>query len=217
MKGSKGKHIKYLLIAVFVAVAVGTVLFFIMPKLLANILACAGIVAFLAGLIILITLVIRLLANLVCLIVTDKAKIRPVKGRVLMLGICVVAYLFFSLLLNAVDVVLPLDPEEMGSFTDQTTISSDGKYRAEHTAKYKSGETIRFIRVDIYDNASGELMDSFYPARAFDFWGVCWEEDSHNLWIQSGDIGVVCYASKDGKWVLDEAAVRPPSVISKYD
>lgn len=65
--------------------------------------------------------------------------------------------------------------------------------------------------------ADGQLTDSFQPARASDFWGICWEHDTYNIWIQSGDIGVLCYSYEDGKWELDTSAARPDYVVSKYD
>lgn len=62
-----------------------------------------------------------------------------------------------------------------------------------------------------------EAVFSFTPARASDFWGICWETDTYNIWIQSGDIGVICYAYADGNWEVDPTAIRPDSIVSKYD
>ena len=104
-----------------------------------------------------------------------------------------------------------------GSFTNADVTSSDGKYLAKHAAKWTDKNVYeQMIQVDIYDAATEELVDSFVPAPARDFWGVCWEEGTHNLWIQSGDEGVCCYSENDGKWTLNKGAPRPESVVSKW-
>lgn len=108
-------------------------------------------------------------------------------------------------------------PREWGSFTNRAVVSSDGQYRAEHGAKKMDGYNVPMIQVDIYNHTTGVLMDSFVPARAMDFYGVCWEEGTHNLWIQSADIGIHCYVQQGSQWILDENAVRPVGIISKWD
>ena len=45
----------------------------------------------------------------------------------------------------------------------------------------------------------------------------CWENDSYNIWVQSGDLGVLCYRMSDEVWTLDYDAVRPDYIISRYD
>jgi hypothetical protein len=37
------------------------------------------------------------------------------------------------------------------------------------------------------------------------------------LWIQSGDIGIKCYGMADEVWSIDDDALRPDYIISKYD
>ena len=76
---------------------------------------------------------------------------------------------------------------------------------------------MKVIRIDIYDNDTGELADSFIADRAFDFWGICWEEGTYNLWIQSGDVGTYCYEEIDGKWEENHDRPKPESIISRYD
>lgn len=60
-------------------------------------------------------------------------------------------------------------------------------------------------------------MDTFEPARAADFWGVCWESDTYDIWIQLGDIGVRCYHYDKGKWTVAPNAVQPEYIFSNYD
>jgi len=111
------------------------------------------------------------------------------------------------------------EPQEdnWGSFTSDDAYSSDGKYLAKHSVVRPEGYDADMIQVDICDSATGEVLNSFFPARASDFWGICWEENSHNLWIQSGDTGIACYAPADGQWLLNADATRPESIKSKYD
>lgn len=107
--------------------------------------------------------------------------------------------------------------EYWGSFTNGPVISSDGLYRAEHTATMLDGSNVTVIQVNVYDNNTNDLLDSFYPARAWDFWGICWEEGTHRIWIQSADIGTHCYELQNGCWVLIDGIERPESIVSKWD
>lgn len=104
-----------------------------------------------------------------------------------------------------------------GSFTDQPVVTWDGQYRAEHQAVREEGMDVSMIRVDIYLQETNERVDTFYPARAADFWGVCWEENTHHLWIQSADAGIQCYERTVSGWRIKENAVRPDSILSKWD
>lgn len=100
--------------------------------------------------------------------------------------------------------------EKYGSFTIERAYSYD---RAYFTQMIDSGANVMIIINDKHHN----VVCSFTPCRKSDFWGVCWENDNYNLWIQSGDIGTVCYSMEGGKWVLNEDAVRPDYIVSKYD
>ena len=99
---------------------------------------------------------------------------------------------------------------EYGSFTIEKTSSYDGKYYAYMT------QHDDMIVVNIY-SADDEEVFTFEPCRKWDFWGICWENDSYNLWVQSGDLGVLCYTMSDEVWSLDLDAVRPDYIVSKYD
>ena len=107
-------------------------------------------------------------------------------------------------------------PEYWGSFTNGPVISSDGLYRAEHAAIKPDGSNVSVIQVQVYDNNTNELLDSFVPARAWDFWGVCWEAGTHRIWIQSADIGIYCYELQNGHWVLNEDIERLATIVSKW-
>ena len=108
------------------------------------------------------------------------------------------------------------EPENWGSFTNAPVISFDGLYRAEHAATKQDGIDVSVIQVKVYDNTTNELLDSFIPARAFDFWGICWEDGTHRIWIQSADIGIYCYELQNGHWVLNEDIERPATIVSKW-
>ena len=99
---------------------------------------------------------------------------------------------------------------EYGSFTIEKTSSYDGKYYAYMT------QHDQMIVVNIYSEDDTEVF-TFEPCRKSDFWGICWENDSYNLWVQSGDIGIICYTESDEVWSVDDSAVRPDYIISKYE
>lgn len=100
---------------------------------------------------------------------------------------------------------------DWGSFSPDRTESFDHRYYAIQTVADSQ------VKVTVYDCDSDTEVFSFIAARASDFWGVCWEPDSYNIWIQSGDIGVFCYRYENNEWALDENMKRPASIISKYD
>ncbi len=135
------------------------------------------------------------------------------RGRIIILLILLV----IVCTIHAVVAISINQPKRWGAFTNQPVVSYDGKYRAEHGAKEIEGYNVSMIQVDVYDNQTNELLSSFVPARAMDFWGLCWEENTHNIWTQSADVGLGCYIPKDGQWVLDENAVCPESIVSKWD
>ena len=98
-----------------------------------------------------------------------------------------------------------------GSFTSERTESYDHRYYANQKVSDSN------IVVTIYSNETQTEVFSFTPARSSDFWGICWESDTYNIWIQSGDIGVLCYQYDDETWILNKDAQRPANIISKYD
>ena len=74
----------------------------------------------------------------------------------------------------------------------------------------------QMIVVNIYSEDDTEVF-TFEPCRKSDFGGICWENDNYNLWVQSGDLGLICYTMSDEVWSLDDSAVRPDYIISKWD
>lgn len=114
----------------------------------------------------------------------------------------------------------PVYNEEYCSFTPEDTYSYDGRLVAHQEVEKGLGISSleRRIIVEIKDSETGEVIGSFSPARAWDFWGMCWENDSYNIWIQSGDTGCHCWKYEDGEWERDwSCPERPDYIISKYD
>lgn len=107
------------------------------------------------------------------------------------------------------------NPDDWGSFTADKTYSYDEKYYASQSVV--EDERAGMVKVSVCLADTDEVIAAFEPARARDFWGICWEEDSYNIWVRSGDIGTLCYAYSNGAWTLDEDAERPAYMISTYD
>lgn len=88
-------------------------------------------------------------------------------------------------------------------FQMETIHSFDGRLRVEIDA------TEMMIRLDITDEERGELLYSFSPVRRLDFWGICFEADNYNLWVKSGDVGILCYEYDGETWQYSPNAVMP--------
>jgi len=100
---------------------------------------------------------------------------------------------------------------DYGSFTPDRAESFDGKYYALQTV------VDRMIEVTVYTTEGNRKIFSFQPARSMDFWGICWENDSYNIWIQSADIGIYCYEFEDEVWTVNADAVCPSYIVSRWD
>lgn len=142
------------------------------------------------------------------------------KGGPGMKGIAVhrlLAFFFFAAmaLLSACSNTISNTSEKTDSFTTDKTFSYDKKYYAlQNVEETESG---RSIKVTVYSTDMNKAVAEFTPARASDFWGICWESDTYNIWIQSGDAGVLCYACQGEEWTFEGSAERPSYIISKYD
>lgn len=118
-------------------------------------------------------------------------------------------------LLSACSDVTGDTAESWGSFTADKTYSYDEKYYATQSVDETQEPQMMKVTVCLADD--DKAVAEFEPARARDFWGICWEKDTYNIWVQSGDIGTLCYAYHDGVWTLDGSVERPAYIISKYD
>ena len=94
-------------------------------------------------------------------------------------------------------------PTRYGSFTLEKTYSYDNKYYAESVAG--SDEK---ITVNIYDE-NGSKVYSFAPCWKNDFQGICWENDSYNIWVQFHHVNVTCYRQTGSSWMKDESLRKP--------
>ena len=130
----------------------------------------------------------------------------PLRVRIIRLAIVLLFLAAFSIstsvhgdpITTNLTIVEQVEPK-WGSFTDAPVTSSDGKYTASYSNMYIDEYETSMVIVDIHDAETGRLASSFIPARSSDFWGICWEDGTHNIWIQSGDIGVQCYAKVDAQ------------------
>lgn len=131
---------------------------------------------------------------------------------------CALKVIHIVQFLTGIDDSVELE-DDYGSFTPEDVSSYDGRLTAcQRVEGVSLNRMTRQVIVDIKDNETGETVGSFSPARAWDFWGICWERDNYNIWIQSGDIGCYCYRYENGIWECDWFDTeRPDYIISKYD
>ncbi len=107
-----------------------------------------------------------------------------------------------------------------GSYTAEKTWSFDRRYYALQTVERAEGGSrgsSGMIVVTVYNAETNAPAAEFRPARSMDFWGICWERDSYNIWAQSGDIGDYCWEYRDGTWERNVSLSRPDYIISRYD
>jgi hypothetical protein len=121
----------------------------------------------------------------------------------------VIVMLLLLCLLSACSTSKNEESSNTGSFSLDSVSSFDGKY----TANIETNGTM----ISIHISENGTDIFSFDPVRKTDFWGICWERDTYNLWIQSGDVGVICYQYEEGVWRFNSDAVCPEYIESKYD
>ena len=100
--------------------------------------------------------------------------------------------------------------KDYGSFTIERTYTYDKKYYADCTVQ-NSGMIL--IEIKTRNNIR---VCSFKPCRASDFWGICWEYDNYNLWIQSADLGLICYSFNGEEWERNKDAVKPDYIITRW-
>ena len=106
--------------------------------------------------------------------------------RLMLVWVMMLALCFATACTGILSRVVPSETPRQrfwGSFTSEKTYSYDRKYYAVQSVE--NG----MIKVSVFLTSSGELADAFTPARSMDFWGICWERDTYNIWTQSVDIG----------------------------
>lgn len=103
----------------------------------------------------------------------------------------------------------------LGSFSTDKTYSGDLLFYALQTVEQT--ESDRGIVVTVYETASDAPVFSFTPDRASDHWGICWERDSYDIWVQSGDTGTSCWEYLGGIWKRDNGRVCPEYIVSRWD
>ena len=110
------------------------------------------------------------------------------------------------------------EQEEYGSFSPDVTYSYDRKYYAVQNLTKPEGYNVNVVLVTVYDFDTNMVVNSFLTERALDFWGICWESDSYNIWIQSSDVGTYCMIYQDGAWVRDEmnSLRMPDDMIDRF-
>ena len=101
--------------------------------------------------------------------------------------------------------------KQLGSFTLERTYTHDNNYYADCRINDEGA-----VIIDIYKRYPRQPVSSFSPCGKEDFWGMSWEYDNYNIWIQCDDAGTVCYSCKDEKWELNSEAVKPGYLIERW-
>ena len=128
-------------------------------------------------------------------------------GKVIKKFLIIVAILAAAF--SAVLYFMPVEKPYTGSFGLERVSSYDGKYYADID---HSGD---IIKIKIF-NAEKKHVYTIDSERRLDFWGICWENDSYGLWVQSADVGLIRYKYENGIWTKDQNAIKPPEIISKW-
>ncbi|MBQ4434937.1 MAG: hypothetical protein II879_02485 [Clostridia bacterium] len=107
--------------------------------------------------------------------------------------------------------------EFWGSFTSELSYSFDRKYYAVQTWEPSSRNKTGMVTVKICETGTDEQKCCFIAGRTFDFWGICWEKDSYNLWTQSADTGLIGYEYHNGNWECSDELRCPDYIISRWN
>ncbi len=107
--------------------------------------------------------------------------------------------------------------EDFGSFTYLPTDSYDGRYRAELNIERREGDLATTVYVYITDTQSAETAEVIRTERAYDFWGICWDKSSYDIYVQSTDIGTYTLRCTGGTWQKDLEAKIPDYIVSRVD
>ena len=93
--------------------------------------------------------------------------------------------------------------EQAEMFTTDMTASFDSKYFTIMGASVEDDKTLAVVNIF---SEMGDSVYSFTAGNIDNFFGVCWEKDTYNLWILTSDNGAMCYKHENGEWSFDETA-----------
>ena len=118
------------------------------------------------------------------------------------------------------DDYIPTEEEifsEYGSFTYLNCCSFDGRFIALQSVEKRESDQSEYVYVYIADAESSEVRYVFRAERAFDFWGICWDRDSYDLWLQSADVGIYVMRYADGSWTRNFEAQQPDWLVTRWN
>ncbi len=119
------------------------------------------------------------------------------KKKVLHIFLFLFVFLFIAFIFSIPFVIVVQWHLRMTDFKEGTVEeydSFDGRYTLRLSIEEDDYSKVHYANVFLQDNTTGE--DAFYiknQYRAFDFQWVIWENDSHNFWLKSGDLGTFYY------------------------
>jgi len=119
----------------------------------------------------------------------------------------------FIFVLSCVCCVLnDAENDDWGSFSAETKQYS-------YDSSYYSIQNVEngIISICVYTMNDDELVFEIEPCRSSDYLGMVWENGRNAFWIQSGDIGVLCYEFENDEWCLNTDREKPEEIVSRYD
>lgn len=102
--------------------------------------------------------------------------------------------------------------ENLGVFTLKKSYSYDKKYYA--VMDYVESNGVETAIVDVYLTRDDSRVHAIKICDSSDFNAYCWEQDSHNIWVEYADESTSCYSLKDKKWKKNTSAEKPDYIIS---
>lgn len=83
--------------------------------------------------------------------------------------------------------------------------SYDGKY----SVSLSSGQEEAIITV----MSGNDEVFVFSAGEYSTFWGICWDKNSYDLWLQYKGGDLVCYHMADETWEVDKRAEKPDYIV----
>ena len=100
-----------------------------------------------------------------------------------------------------------------GSFTGGECASWDGKYIARPYAGKGDGT----VSIEILEAETGIIAARVKTGHSPELFGICWDREGYDVYVQSADADVGVLRFKDGAWREETAAWVPDCILTSRD